>query len=75
MRSLFFATLLLAGPASAAEPDPRVVGPLVQFLQANISLDEALIKALREDAQKREAEWAEYSKPLWQPPAAVSEAK
>lgn len=62
--------LLVALPAMAQQPpiDPRLTGPTVSALQAVLTLREAEMKALAEDFRKREAEWAEYSKSLWQSP-------
>ena len=56
---------LLATPVLAQEPvpqqlDPRIVAPLVRALQAQIDLQEAQLRALRQDAEARQAtlwEW------------------
>lgn len=62
----------LIGSALAQKPvtqaDPRISLQLIQSLQAQIAFYEALLTAQREDAAKLEADWAEYSKSLWQPP-------
>jgi hypothetical protein len=69
---LALAALILAGPAFAqSQPpqvDPRLAAPMIGALRAEVSLRDEAIKALAEDAAKREAEWAQYSKPLWQSP-------
>lgn len=56
--------LLLALPAFAQEQaiDPRLAGPAVKAMQAEIQLREAMIQALREDSQKREADLAAWFK-------------
>lgn len=60
--------VLFALPAmSQTQPiDPRLTEPLIRTQQAELALRDAIIKAMREDVAKREAEWAEYAKPLWQ---------
>jgi hypothetical protein len=56
--------------AQEAKPiDPRLVAPLVAAQAAELQLRDALLRALQEDAQRREREWAEYSQPLWKAPA------
>lgn len=76
MKCLFIATafVVVALPALAQQPqvDPRIAGPLVAAAKAEIGLMEAVNKALQDDMKRRESEWADYSKSLWQAPA-VSE--
>lgn len=68
--SIAAAVVLFALPALAQNQaiDPRLAEPLIRTQQAEIALRDAIIKAMHEDAAKREAEWAEYAKPLWQQP-------
>jgi hypothetical protein len=57
--------LLPAALAAAQENpgvDPRLAYPMIQALQAEVTLRDALLKALKEDQAKREAELAEWFK-------------
>lgn len=45
--------------------DPRTVPQAINALQAMLALREAQLKALHEDADKRESDWSAYSTPLW----------
>lgn len=67
MRAIIAALLLVATPALAQQPppDPRIAGPLIDALRAELALRDAAIKAMQEDVAKREKEWAEYSRPIW----------
>lgn len=68
-RLLIIAALLLAtSPALAERFDSRIVNEIATAKTAEVALLEAAMRALVDDAKKREAEWAEYSKPLWQIP-------
>jgi hypothetical protein len=64
--------LILVGPAFAqSQPPPqqvdqRIAAPMIGALRAEAALRDEAIKALAEDAAKREAEWTQYSKSLWQ---------
>lgn len=63
--------MVFATPAfaqSQPQVDPRLAAPMVQALRAELALSNAAILAIQEDAAKREAAWAEYSKSLWQAP-------
>lgn len=63
------AALFSGAPAFAQQaPDPRIAGPMITAMQAEIALRDAAIKAMQEDATKRDAQWAEYSKSLWEKP-------
>jgi hypothetical protein len=61
-------------PPSPAQPqqqqtveiDPRITKQAIAAMQAMLELKDAQLKAMQEDAQKREHDWAEYSKSLWQ---------
>lgn len=83
MTRLFLVAILagIAFPAFAQmQPptpsvDPRLAYPMVQAMQAMLALREAEMKALKEDAAKREADWAAYSAPLWKDEAKVGGAK
>lgn len=70
MRRILIAAAVLALPVAAMAQqsiDPRIAAPMVAAQQAEIALRDAAIKAMQQDAAKREAEWAEYAKPLWLP--------
>lgn len=69
MKGAALLALLALFPVSAvaAEIDPRIAPQMVAALQSLVALRDAQIQGLLEDQRKREAEWAEYSKPLWQP--------
>jgi hypothetical protein len=67
IRALFLATIAaaLAVPVLAQEPitvDPRLAGPMVQALQAEIALRDAVMKAQREDREKHDAALTEWFK-------------
>lgn len=72
MKTLLLTSLFVLGLALPIEaqqaPDPRIAGPMITAMQAEIALRDAAIKAMQEDATKRDAQWAEYSKPLWEKP-------
>lgn len=51
--------------------DARIASELVEAQAAEIALANKLIAVLREDMAKRERDWAEYSRPLWQDRAAT----
>jgi hypothetical protein len=77
LRLVVFATVVfIPSLAFAQQPqvDPRIASSALNALQAMIALRDAEIKALQEDATKRDSDWANYSKPLWQPPANVATA-
>ncbi len=44
-------------------PDSRIAGAMVQALNAEIVLRDAALKAVQEDAAKREQEWKDWFKP------------
>lgn len=70
MRFRFFsltATVLMlsAGAAMAQQADPRLAGPLIQALQAQVALQQAMLKAHGEDAEAQKKtlwEWLIASK-------------
>jgi hypothetical protein len=72
MKAVRLAGLFVLGltlPALAQQTtDPRIAGPMIAAMQAEIALRDAAIKAMQEDATKRDAQWAEYSKSLWEKP-------
>jgi hypothetical protein len=53
--------MLLSGAAVAQDaPDPRLSGPMIQALQAQLAFQQALMKAQAEDAEAQKAtlwEW------------------
>jgi hypothetical protein len=52
--------LLLAAPALAQQPDPRLSGPMINALQAQLAFQQALMKAQADDAEAQKAtlwEW------------------
>ncbi len=51
--------MLLAMPAMA-QTDPRLAGPLIQALQAQVTLQQAMLAVRDQDAQAREAEMAAH---------------
>ncbi len=59
-----FLLILAALPAMAQQSsiDPRLAGPAVTAMQAEVALREAIIKVLQEDATKREQEWKDWFK-------------
>ena len=60
---LIAALLMLSMPAYAQQQiDPRIAQQLVDAQQSEIKLREALISALKEDRQKREADLAAWFK-------------
>jgi hypothetical protein len=71
MKAVLLAAVLglVAVPAHAQQTtDPRIAGPMIAAMQAEIALRDAAIRAMQEDATKRDAQWAEYSKSLWEKP-------
>jgi hypothetical protein len=63
MLRLAVALLLFALPALAQQPvDPRLAGPMLQALQAELALRDAIIKAQKEDEDKQKVEMAEWFK-------------
>ncbi len=46
----------------APSPDARISGPMIQALNAEIALRDAALKAVQEDATKREQEWKDWFK-------------
>jgi hypothetical protein len=73
MKRLLRAAGLAAGfllavfqPALADGFDPRIVNELAAAKTAEVTMLQAAMRAMIEDSKKREAEWAEYSKSLWQ---------
>ncbi len=48
---------------SIPAPDARIAGAMVQALNAEIALRDAALKAVQEDAAKREQEWKDWFKP------------
>jgi len=49
--------MLLSAQAAAQDaPDPRLSGPMIQALQAQVALQAAIIKAMGEDAEAQKAE-------------------
>ena len=51
MRWFALALLLLPLAAQAQQPDPRISGPMIQALQAQVALQQAMMKAQAEDAE------------------------
>lgn len=72
MRTLFLAALLALASAAALAQEPPPPTPMemqqktITALQAMLDLREAQLKTVAATAQKRDGEWAEYAKPLWQ---------
>ncbi len=60
----FLAAVAFAAVAqqSIPGPDARVAGPMVQALNAEIALRDAALRAVQEDAAKREQEWKDWFK-------------
>jgi hypothetical protein len=60
------AALLFATPALAQQPppqiDPRLSGPMVEALQAQVGFQQAVIKAMQEDKGKKDADLAAWFK-------------
>ena len=48
MRWFALALLLLPLAARAQQPDPRIAGPMIQALQAQVALQQAMMKAQAE---------------------------
>ena len=46
---------LSLGPALAQQPDPRLAGPMIQALQAQVAFQQALMKVQTEDAEAQKA--------------------
>ena len=59
MRWFALALLLLPLAAQAQQPDPRIAGPMIQALQAQVALQQAMMKAQAEDAEAQK-------KTLWE---------
>ena len=57
--TILLAALLLSASVALAQqaPDPRLAGPQIQALQAMLTLREAEMRALSEDAQKQAQSW------------------
>jgi hypothetical protein len=51
VRWFALALLLLPLAAQAQQPDPRISGPMIQALQAQVALQQAMMKAQAEDAE------------------------
>ena len=52
--------LLAASPELAQQTDPRLAGPMIQALQAQLALSQALLKVQMEDAEAQKTtlwEW------------------
>jgi len=47
---------VLAGAPQRPTVDPRIAGPLINALQAEVALKDAAIKAMKEDQEKRETD-------------------
>lgn len=65
------AALLLAAGAAVAQPAPTttttdLTAVTMNAYKAMLELREAELKRAQELSAKREAEWTEYSKPLWE---------
>lgn len=45
----------LAGSAVAQEVDPRLAGPMIQALQAQVAFQQAMLKVQAEDAEAQKA--------------------
>ena len=67
--------LMVAAPPAMAQapqpaplPDPRIVREQLAAQAAELKLQEALLRAITQDAQRREQQWAEYSRSLWAAP-------
>lgn len=59
----FTIVAVIATAAMAQEPlDPRLTGPMLQALQAEVTLRDAAIKAMREDKEKRDQDLAAWFK-------------
>lgn len=56
MRALFLAAaLLLPAVAWAQQPDPRLAGPLLQSMQAQLALQQAIMRVYQQDVAIRDA--------------------
>ncbi len=66
MRALVLAvalvTISFAAVAQQQAPDARIAGAMVQALNAEIALRDAALRAVQEDATKREQEWKDWFK-------------
>lgn len=60
--------LPVAANAQQPIPDPRIAGPMIQALQAQVALQQAMMKAQLEDAEAQKAT-------LWEWLLAATEAK
>lgn len=59
MLRLAFALMLLPLAALAQQPDPRLSGPMIQALQAQLAFQQALLRAHEEDAAALRAKLCE----------------
>ena len=62
-RIVLIAALTLASPAFAQAPspvDPRLAGPLVTALKAQLDLAQAAVRVMQEDQEKKEADLAAW---------------
>jgi len=60
------AILILSASFASAQQAEAPVPTNEQILSSQVSLDAMVINRLRADAAKREKDWAEYSKSLWE---------
>jgi hypothetical protein len=67
-RGFWLGLVLLMVTASAfaqqqSQPvDPRIAGPMIEAQKAEISLRDAALMAVQEDAKRRETEWHDWFK-------------
>jgi hypothetical protein len=47
----FLAFASFRAPSQTVAPDPRIAGPMIQALQAQVALQQAMMKAQAEDAE------------------------
>jgi hypothetical protein len=58
----FVSLASVAHAQQAATIDPRVAGPMVQALQAQLGFQQAVMRATQEDQAKKDADLAEWFK-------------
>jgi hypothetical protein len=58
LAALAFLLMLLPALAMAQQPDPRLSGPLIQALQAQVTLQQAMMNAQQEDRAAQDAQIA-----------------
>lgn len=52
-------------PIRQPSVDPRIANEVIDTLKAQLTLSFKYSETLKQDMAKREKDWAEYSKPLW----------